>query len=188
MTRERDATVDLRTPRLRLRPYEPSDFDRLFEDLVLDPVVTRFWYDYAVPGLTVEEKWSMAEDDLAAWIDEGRAAGYPTWVIEVADPALGTPGEFVGAASVYPPENPWGPEPELGCLLATRHHGRGIATEALAAVIDDAAARLGIRAVAAIVDEPNAASIRLVEKLGFDLERTFAESDGRPCRRYVRQC
>ncbi len=187
MTRDGDATVELRTPRLRLRPYEPHDFDRLFEDLVLDPVVTRFWYDYAVPGLTVEEKRAMAEHDLAAWIDEGRAAGYPTWVIEVVDPALGTPGEFVGAASVYPPENPWGPEPEVGILLGSGHHGRGIATEALTAVIDDVAARLGIRAVVAIVDEPNVASIRLVEKLGFELERTFAESDGRPCCRYVRR-
>lgn len=187
MTRGRDVTVDLRTPRLRLRPYEPSDFDRLFEDLVLDPVVTRFWYDYAVPGLTVDKKRAMAWSDLAAWFDEGLAAGYPTWIIEVADPALGTPGEFVGATSLYPPENPWGPEPEVGILLASRHHGRGIATEALGAVIDDAAGRLGIRAVAAIVDEPNVASIRLVEKLGFDLERTFAESDGRPCFRFVRR-
>jgi RimJ/RimL family protein N-acetyltransferase len=180
-------TVDLRTPRLRLRPYEPSDFDLLFEDLVLDPVVTRFWYDYAVAGLTKDDKRAMAWDDLASWIDEGLAAGYPTWIIEVADPALGGPGEFVGAASVYPPENPWGPEPEVGILLASRHHNRGIATEALGAVIDDAARRLGIRAVAAIVDEANVASIRLVEKLGFELERTFAESDGRPCCRFVRR-
>jgi RimJ/RimL family protein N-acetyltransferase len=179
--------AELRTTRLRLRPYEAADFDRLFEELVLDPVVTRFWYDYADPGLTVEEKRAMAERDLATWFDEGAAAGYRTWVIEVADPSLGTPGAFVGATGVYPPENPWGPEPEVGILLATRFHGRGIATEALAAVIDHAAARLGVPAVAAVVDEPNAASIRLVEKLGFVLDRTFAESDGRPCRRYVRR-
>ena len=187
MIRDEDAAVDLRTPRLRLRPYEPGDFERLFEDLVLDPVVTRYWYDYAAPALTVEEKRAMAENDLAAWIDEGLAAGYPTWIVEVRDPALGTPGEFVGAASVYPPQNPWGPEPEVGILLASRHHGRGIATEALGAVMDDAAGRLGITTFVAIIDEPNAASIRLVEKLGFELDRTFAESDGRPCRRYVRR-
>ena len=179
--------MELRTPRLRLRPYERADFDRLFEDLVLDPVVTRFWPDYQAPGLTVEEKRAMADRDLGSWIEEGLAAGYPSWIVEVADPALGAPGEFVGAASVYPPENPWGPEPEVGILLASRHHGRGIATEALGAVIDDAADRLGITTFVAIVDEPNAASIRLVEKLGFELERTFAESDGRPCRRYIRR-
>jgi RimJ/RimL family protein N-acetyltransferase len=185
--RNEDVAVDLRTPRLRLRPYERADFDRLFEDLVLDPIVTQYWYDYAVPGLTVEDKRAMAEHDLGAWIEEGLAAGYPTWIVEVRDPALGTPGEFAGAAAVYPPENAWGPEPEVGILLAARHHGRGIATEALGAVIDDAAGRLGITAFAAIVDEPNAASIRLVEKLGFELDRMFAESDGRPCRRYVRR-
>ena len=73
----------------------------------------------------------MAERDLGSWIEEGIAAGYPTWILEAADPALGPVGDFVGAAGVFPPENEWGPEPEVGCLLASRHHGRGLATEAL---------------------------------------------------------
>jgi RimJ/RimL family protein N-acetyltransferase len=178
--------VELRTARLRLRPYTPADFETLFRELVLDPEVTRLWGDYADPTLSVEDKRAMAEHDLGAWIEEGMAAGYPTWVAEAADPSVGPEGAFVGAAGVFPAENPWGPEPEVGCLVASRHHGRGLGPEALGAVIADATSRLGIPVLVAIVDEANTASIRLVEKCGFSLERTFAGEDGRPCRRYVR--
>ena len=179
--------MELRTARLRLRPYRAEDFETLFAELVLDPEVTGLWKDYADPSLSVADKRAMAQHDLGAWIEEGIAAGYPTFVIEAADPALGPAGDFVGAAGVFPPENAWGPEPEVGCLLASRHHGRGLATEALNAIIADATSRLGIPVVVAIVDEANGASIRLVEKCGFSLERSFPGEDGQPCRRYVRR-
>jgi RimJ/RimL family protein N-acetyltransferase len=178
--------VELRTARLRLRPYRPADFETLFGQLVLDPVVIRFWHDYADPALGVEQRRAMAERDLGSWIEEGIAAGYPTWVIEVADPAVGPPGDFVGVIGVFPPENEWGPEPEVGYLLASRHHGRGLATEALRAIVVDATARLGISVLVAIVDDPNAASIRVLEKCGFARERSYVGRDGHPYRRYVR--
>ena len=184
---EREQPAELRTERLRLRPYRPADFETLFRELVLDPVVIRLWGDYADPSLTDGDKRAMAERDLGSWIGEGIAAGYPTWVIEVSDPVLGPPGDFVGAAGVFPPQNEWGPEPELGCLLASRYHGRGLATEALAAVIADATERLGIPVLVGIVDEANLASIRLVDKCGFVLERSFTGGDGTLCRRYVRR-
>ena len=179
--------MELRTPRLRLRPYRDGDFETLFRELVLDPAVVSLWHDYADPKLTVADKRAMAEHDLGTWIAEGIAAGYPTWVLEAADPSLGPPGGFVGAAGVFPPENEWGPEPEVGCLMASRHHGRGLATEALSAVIADATERLRIPVLVAIIDEPNAASIRLVDKCGFSLERSYVGADGAPCRRYVRR-
>ncbi len=179
--------MELRTARLRLRPYRPADFELLFRELVLDPVVTSLWGDYADPALSVADKRAMAEHDLGTWIEEGMAAGFPTWVAEAADPSVSREGDFVGAAGVFPPENPWGPEPEVGCLVASRHHGRGLGTEALGAVIADATSRLGIPILVAIVDEANGASIRLVDKCGFSLERTFTGEDGQPCRRYVRR-
>jgi RimJ/RimL family protein N-acetyltransferase len=179
--------MELRTARLRLRPYQQADFETLFTRLVLDPAVVRFWDDYADPALTVTQKRAMAEHDLDTWIGEAMAAGYPTWVVEAADPAVGPPGDFVGVAGVFPAQNEWGPEPEVGCLLASRHHGRGLATEALTAVISHATGRLGIPVLVAIVDTPNVASIRLVEKCGFVLERSYRGSDGHPNRRYVRR-
>ncbi len=179
--------MEIRTARLRLRPYAAQDFETLFTELVLDPAVVRWWRDYSAPTLTRDEKRAMAERDLGSWIAESAAAGYPTWIIEAADASLGEAGDFVGVVGVYPPESDWGPEPEVGCMLASRHHGRGLATEALTATIADASERLGVGALVAVVDEPNLASIRLVEKCGFVLERTYLESDGQPCRRYVRR-
>jgi RimJ/RimL family protein N-acetyltransferase len=179
--------LELRTARLRLRPYGEDDFETLFARLVLDPVVVRFWPDYAEASLTRDDLHAMAERDLGTWIVEGMAAGYPTWVLQAADPAVGPPGEFVGVAGVFPSENEWGPEPEVGCLLTSRHHGRGLATEGLGAVVTDAMERLGIPVLVAIVDTPNVASIRLVEKCGFVLERSYSGPDGHPYRRYVRR-
>jgi RimJ/RimL family protein N-acetyltransferase len=179
--------VELRTARLRLRPYAPGDFETLFRELVLDPVVIRFWHAYGAPELTEGDKRAMAQHDLGAWIEEGIAAGFPAWVLEAADPSLGATGAFVGVAGVFPPENEWGPEPEVGYMLASRHHGRGLATEAVQAVVADATERLGIPVLVAIVDEPNAASIRVLEKCGFALERSYAGSDGHPYRRYLRR-
>jgi RimJ/RimL family protein N-acetyltransferase len=179
--------VELRTPRLRLRPYTPADFEMLFRQLILDPDVIRFWHAYGSPGLTDGDRRAMAEADLGSWIEEGMARGFPAWVIEAADPVLGPQGDFVGVIGVFPPENEWGPEPETGYMLASRHHGLGLATEALAAVIDDARERLAITVLVAIVDEPNAASIRVLEKCGFVVDRRYLGDDGRPYRRYVRR-
>lgn len=184
---ERRRPADLRTTRLRLRPYLAADFDTLFRQLVLDPVVIRFWHAYSRPGLAESEMRSMAEHDLGRWIEEGIAAGHPTWMIEVEEAEIGPVGDFVGVVGVFPPQNEWGPEPEVGYLLASRYHGRGLATEALAAVVFDATERLGIPVLVAIVDEPNVASIRVLEKCGFTHERSFVGRDGHPYRRYVRR-
>jgi RimJ/RimL family protein N-acetyltransferase len=190
---------DLLTPRLRLRAYRPDDFEAVFRRLVLDPRVIRFWHAYADPTLTVEERRAMAERDLGSWIDEAMALGYPAWVIELRDqmpvgqhdrpvgqddrPAVTA---FVGVTGVFPPETDFGPEPEVGYLLASAYHGRGLATEAVRAVIEDATRRLGIPVLTAIVDEPNVGSIRVLEKTGFRLERSYLGDDGHPYRRYVR--
>jgi RimJ/RimL family protein N-acetyltransferase len=53
--------------------------------------------------------------------------------------------------------------------------GRGYASEAIRALMAHAADGLGLRRLAAAVDVPNAASIRLVERLGF---RPVAETPG----------
>ncbi len=219
--------MELRTARLRLRPYVGADFPTLFRELVLDPAVIRFWHDYGAPGLTNSDKLAMAEDDLEAWIREGIAVGFPTWVLEWAGsvgagsagsagasagdassadarvdgrgpapvdrttlaPApgdfVGVAEGFVGVAGIFPPENEWGPEPEVGYMLASRHHGRGLATEAVRAVLGDATRRLGIAVLVAIVDEPNVASIRVLEKCGFAFERRYPGRDRHPYRRYV---
>jgi RimJ/RimL family protein N-acetyltransferase len=59
---------------------------------------------------------------------------------------------------------------ELGYVLRRDHWGRGLATEALTAMIHHAFARLGLHRLETDIDPRNAASIRLVERLGFERE------------------
>lgn len=174
----------IETERLSLRPYDPADFETVVRDLVLDPRVIRFWHDYADPAVTDAERREMAEVDFAGWIAGAIAAGFPAWTIELADPSLGAPGAFVGVVGVFAPQNEWGPEPELGYMLASAFHGRGLATEAVRAVLADAFARLRLERIVAIVDVPNVGSIRVLEKAGFELDREYLGDDGHPYRRY----
>lgn len=58
-------------------------------------------------------------------------------------------------------------EPEIAYELASRAHGHGYATEAARAVVE-AARRTGRRRLWATVREWNAASFRVLEKVGFE--------------------
>ncbi len=179
--------MELRTPRLRLRPYAPGDFETLFRQLVLDPVVVRFWDDYADPALTEADKRTQAEHDLGSWIEEGIAAGYPTWVLEGADPAVALDREFVGVAGIFPAENPSGPSPRSAACWPRGTTVGGSPPRRCWPSSPMRTERLGIPILVAIIDEPNGPSIRFVEKCGFSLERSFLGDDGEPCGRYVRR-
>ena len=170
--------MELRTARLRLRPYAPADFELLFRELVLDPEVTRLWGDYADPALTLADKRAMAEHDLGAWIEEGIAAGYPTWIAEAATrpPAPRATSWARPASSRRRTRGARSPRSDACCVAPPRARARHRGARR---VIADATSRLGIPILVAIVDEANGASIRLVEKCGFSLERTFAGEDGR---------
>lgn len=64
--------------------------------------------------------------------------------------------------------------PEIGYILHPDYWGRGLATEALTAVIDHVIATRDTDGVTADVDPANVASIRLLGRLGF--EQTGAAS------------
>lgn len=57
--------------------------------------------------------------------------------------------------------------PEVGYILHPDHWGQGVATEALSAVIGHVFATRDAGAITADVDPRNAASLRLLAKLGF---------------------
>jgi RimJ/RimL family protein N-acetyltransferase len=63
------------------------------------------------------------------------------------------------------------PYPDLGFAFLAAYRSRGYAREAAAAVMADARARLELDTLMAIVNPANAASIRLLERLGFVFER-----------------
>ena len=63
----------------------------------------------------------------------------------------------------------WPDDPEVGWLIDTRWQGKGLATEAGAACIEYAFRELGFERVVSICTAENAASRRVIEKLGFRL-------------------
>lgn len=128
-----------------------------------DPVVTRH-----IGGrpLSQEEAWTKLLRNAGhwAWMDFGY------WVIE--DKATGTYlGETGFADYKRNLESSARGLPEMGWILVSAAHGRGIGTEAVSAAVAWGDARFG--RTCCIVEPGNAASIRLAEKVGFgELERT----------------
>jgi len=64
---------------------------------------------------------------------------------------------------------------EIGYTLESGHWGCGYAEEAVSAVLDFGFTSLGLHSVCANVNPDNARSIRLLQKLTFNLEATFRE-------------
>jgi len=161
-----DLATELRTERLRLRPWLPSDAE-----------------DYR--GL-----WAERDPRALRRID---AAGRPTveevrgWLVEnplCAAPGLGLlpielleTGEFIGYCGLTVGQASFD-EPELAYELARRAHGHGYATEAARAVVE-AAARTGRRRLWATVRDWNAASFRVLDKVGFSRSDRVTEDPER---------
>ena len=71
-------------------------------------------------------------------------------------------------------------EVEIGWMLSPSARGKGYATEAGAAIRNEAFERLGLESIVAVHHPANAASRRVVERLGTAFERDVVSKDGRP--------
>ena len=145
------------TERLELRAFEPADLHALHA-VYGDPEVTRWMPPYP----TIEHTRRALEKHVAA----GRAGGPALWaVIERRS------GELIGDAGLASLDG-LGSEVELGYTLGRRWWGRGYATEAARACLQEAFGPLGLRRVVAFVRPENDASIHVLEKLGMSREGT----------------
>jgi len=77
-----------------------------------------------------------------------------------------------------------GDAPEIGWRLAPGYWGQGLATEAAQAVVKHGTGTVGFQRVIASVQAANAASIRVIEKLGMTLVKRF-DRDGREVLSYA---
>lgn len=136
--------MQIETARLILRPARESDLDDMHA-VLSSPEATRWWSTPPHESLDLTREW------LAAMIAGGGAG---------LDMVIERDGRVIGKAGFYRP-------PELGYILHPDHWGQGLATEALTAVLDRLFAATDHAAVNADVDPDNAASIRVVQKLGF---------------------
>ena len=65
---------------------------------------------------------------------------------------------------------------EVGYMLHAEHHGKGLMHEALSSVVDYGFREMGLHSVQANVNPANVASIKLLEKNGFQREAYFKEN------------
>ena len=146
-----------------LRPYQERDFDLLYR-LQSDPVVVQWLYngtrDEAETRVLLERKLAGAE-----LREEG------DWLSCVVA-AAGEPVGDIGFNWVSV-EHRTG---ELGFMFDPRSQGRGYATEAARAIVDWAFGA-GFHRVIGRTETRNAASARVLEKLGMRLEAHLVENE-----------
>lgn len=149
--------LPLLTPRLAIRPYDPDDHEQMHEVLYGDPEAMRFLNGVVHPDETKRTARHYAEMHVRR--------GYACWVVEERET-----GFIVGEAGLQPfggIESPPTPEVELGYAFGSAHWGRGFATEAGRAIIDEAFGDLGLDQLVAVTRDENTASQHVLGKLGF---------------------
>lgn len=154
--------LPLSTPRLNLRVPRPDDAQALFA-IFSDPQAMRYWA--TPPWTTLERAHLRIADDLAA-LQAGEALRL------FLEPREG--GPIVGAVTLFG-FVPGSARAETGYILAPAAWGRGLATEAMGALLDHAFGPLALRRVEADVDPRNTGSCRLLERLGFRQEGHLRE-------------
>jgi ribosomal-protein-alanine N-acetyltransferase len=155
----------LTTPRLVLRPFVEADAGPLFE-YAKNPNVTRFtlWDHHK----SETETLAFVRDYAQLRYREGMAEPYA--IAFANDPAnpIGSCGCFWAAYSHK--------TMELGYWVAEPFWGRGIAVEACRAVLGSVFKEVNPERMQARVIAGNAASGRVLEKLGFRYEGTLRAS------------
>jgi len=149
---ESDVSLALDTPRLHLRPWTAADLDDLHR-LWTDARVRRFLWDDEVISR------ARARATLAAGVASFRTHGFGGWLsIERARAAV------VGFCGLRRVDDGSGVEILYG--LAPAAWGRGLATEAATAVLRFGFERCGLPHIVGRTDASNAASVRVLERLG----------------------
>jgi len=166
----------IRTERLVLRRWREEDKEP-FAALNADPVVM----EHFPATLTREESDALVER-IEAGFDEH---GFGWWAVE-AD------GEFIGFTGLSVPRFTahFTPCVEIGWRLARSAWGRGFATEAARASLEDGFGRAGLIEVVSFTAVPNVRSQAVMRRLGMthDPAEDFdhpALPEGHPLRRHV---
>lgn len=152
----------LDTPRLRLRAPSDGDIPALFA-IFGDPEAMRYWSTPAMTDL------AQAAARLRDGERHAEAGTLFEWgIARREDDAL------IGTCTLFRIDRDHR-RAELGYILRRDHWGRGLAKEALTAVIDRAFGTLALHRLEADTDPRNTASRRLLERLGFTLEGRLRE-------------
>jgi [ribosomal protein S5]-alanine N-acetyltransferase len=143
------------TARLRIRPWRAEDRPMLAR-MVHDPDMMRY--------ITLGRTWSDEEIDELL---ERQARHLGKHGVCFGAVELAGAGEVIGLVGLQPHDDG---QFELGWWIWKEHWGRGYATEAAWAFVAHAREVMGLDRLVAVIDPPNAASVRVAEHLGMRFE------------------
>jgi ribosomal-protein-alanine N-acetyltransferase len=152
----------LQTDRLLLREITPDDREGIFKNFS-DVEVAKWFFEE--PYTDMEQ----VDQIIQAFITEFEEAKGLTWAM-----VLTRNREFVGTCGYG--EIDLGSRGEVGFDLAKEHWGKGLMSEALGAVIAYGFDVLGLSRVEAHTYSANVRAIRLLTKLGFQVESVQGDS------------
>lgn len=157
-----DQLPTIKSKRVLLRRITEADLDALFM-IFSDPQVMRYW---STPPLA---DMNAARELLSEIQDSVRQGTFLKWgIARLSDDLL------IGTATIYNLDLSNG-RAEIGYALGRAHWGRGYMSETLNAMLGYAFDELHLRRLEADADPRNAASIRSLERLGFQQEGYLRE-------------
>ena len=152
--------IELKTDRLLVREFDTNDAEFIVE-LLNQPSFIQF----------IGDKGVRSVDDAKNYIATGPIAsyqrhGFGLYLVELKDRKVA-----MGMCGVLKRESL--PDPDLGFAFLPEYWGNGYAFEAASAALDQARDVFRLTRILAITNPDNDASIKLLAKLGFQLERVM---------------
>lgn len=170
-----DAVKTIETPRLRLRPFSPSDAPAMFKNWANDSEVTRYmrWTPHK------DEAESRSTIDM--FLADCAAGESLLWAIEYKPLS-----EAIGSIGVLP-ANLGDRVVEVGYCIGKRWWNQGLLTEALCAVIDYTFTQTQANRLEACHSINNPASGRVMQKCGM-VKEGFAKEKYRSLAEGFQDC
>ncbi len=164
----------LTTERCIVREFSMDDMQALF-DLYAQPGMTEF----VEPLYDWEEEKAYEEEYISNMY---RYYGYGIWLVCKKDT-----GKVIGRAGLEQRDFDGRTEPDLGYMICPAEQGKGYATEVCRAVLKYANEHLGFSKINCRIQKGNEASVRLAERLGFELSGEMNKA-GKSMLRYTKYC
>lgn len=167
-------TIEIETPRLRMRQWRESDREP-FAAMNADPAVVEF---FASPPSR-----AASDASIDAWQAQFAAQGWSNWAVELRESQ-----EFIGFTGLSVPRRTFSFSPcvEVGWRLARKFWGEGFATEAARAALRVAFERLALPEVVSFTAVGNLRSRAVMERIGmYDTNQDFEHpgiTEGHPLR------
>ena len=165
---------ELRSPRLLLRPFRPTDADQIFAAVDESRVHLRPWMTWVDDHVSVDNSRDWCARCAANWLLHTELT---LAIFAVAS------GRYLGCVSLHDPDRDlraFG----IGYWLRASAIGQGYATEAVIMLVDLAFGPLVARRVELRCDARNEPSRQVAERVGFVLEghlrNAFLAPDGQP--------